>query len=373
MSENKIATPILTNVIRYLFSFACVALGIYFCIAQTNGYIGATMAFSAAILLSPILDLILNSMHLKFGISYRAVLVIIAVAVDITTANMKFWLLINLSILLVFFILFLVLSNIGRKKQRVRPQGKALEKIEQPISVEESKPKQRKAKKPNRFKELFTVEDDEDEDEKPVVPLKRVEPKVDLQPNIEPAKEILTPQPRRVVNWDADLNKEEDSKIQPVQEIKKDALDNPASMVAYAIQHGYQQGADLETMKSCFTCILAAIKPEEKVLICFMGKNGGSTAPNQSDYYGYVITTKRLILGKLGAIEPIIQALSLAKAEKVTVTKGVNEGILHIHTTSGVLNIGMDNIMCQKIGLRIQRFIDEITRLKAKLAQEKRN
>lgn len=388
MTGSNKKVPIISTVIRYLCSFACIALGIYFCIAQTNGYIGATMAFTSAILVSPLLDIILSSLNLNFNLSYRAILVIIAVAVDIATVNMKYWLFINVGVILLFFILFIVLSNMNSKKQVVQPRPKEFKKEVKTVA-EVEKPRNQKPKKANRFKDLFSVDyEDEDEEEiaqprtatvskaesMPVVEQKIEKVVPQPKPMSEPRVETLAAQQKPMVENEPKLRSiNEEARVQPVaKEVKKDVLDTPTSMVVYAMQHGYEQSAEPETMKACFACILAAIKPDEKVLICFMGKNGGVTTTNQDDYYGYAITTKRLVLGKMSKPAPIIQALPLTKIDKVTVSKGLAEGILHIHTASGVLNIGMDNNTCQKIGMRVQRFIDEIARLKAKLAQEKR-
>lgn len=366
MSErNKTVKPIVTTVLRHLCSLACVALGVYFCIVQTNGFIGATMAFTAAILISPLFDMLLKAVHLKLEDSYRSLLVIIAVGVDITTAtaNLDFWLLINVAVILVFLILFLVLANRERKKPVEKVKPKTLEKITEP-KEEIKQIKKVSEKQPGLMKTMFSVEEDDEEE---AVVEKQAEPD---QSVIKPVSDMDAIHAKQVENMNVhQANKVETKVEKPVaKEVKNETLDKPSSMVNYAVDHDYQYTADESTMKNSFACILAGLKQDEKVLICFMGKNIGTRL---NDYYGYAITTKRLVLGKLGTDGPIVQAIALTKIEKVSVTKGAIEGILQIHTTNGVLNIGMQNETCLKIEARIQRFIDEIARLKAKLAQEK--
>lgn len=369
MSErNKTVKPIVTTVFRHLCSLACVALGVYFCIVQTNGFIGATMAFTAAILISPLFDMLLKAVHLKLEDSYRSLLVIIAVGVDITTAtaNLDFWLLINVAVILVFLLLFLVLANRKRNKVVEKAKPKTLEKMAEP-KEEVKQIKKVSEKQPGLMKTMFSIEEDEEDEADDEVVEKQAEPD---QSVIKPVSDMDAIHAKQVENMNVhQANKVETKVEKPVaKEVKNESLDKPSSMVNYAMDHDYQYTADESTMKNSFACILAGLKQDEKVLICFMGKNVGSRL---NDYYGYAITTKRLVLGKLGTDGPIVQAIALTKIEKVSVTKGAIEGILQIHTTDGVLKIGMQNETCLKIEARIQRFIDEIARLKAKLAQEK--
>ncbi|MEA4875593.1 PH domain-containing protein [Anaerorhabdus sp.] len=368
--------PIVSVVIRYLCSFACIAIGVFICLGGTNSYVGATMAFSCAVLVSPLLDSILKALNLRLGVSYRAVLVIITVFLDIFTSQMKYWILINVGVVLVFFIIFIVLSNLNRDKYASKYDEEEIEdepEVVKPI-------KKQKPKKESKLKSLFLVEeedeDEEDEEDEELPPLpkkQRVQEPIE-RPMAKPITKAPIAQPQYVDDHKTAAGKFTifEEVEEPKKEKRIELLNSPEAMLEYAIQHGYGQGADDNLIKSCFNLILASLKPDEKVLICFMGNNFSLKTGANEGYYGYAITTKRLIFARKGFNGQTVQAISLSKIEKVSVKKGTIEGVLRVHTASGTLSIGMDNDTCLKVGARIQRFADEIARLKMKLATSKK-
>ncbi len=371
--------PIVSIVIRYLCSFACIAIGVFICLGGTNSYVGATMAFSCAVLVSPLLDSILKALNLQFGVSYRAVLVIITVFLDIFTSQMKYWVLINVGVVLVFFILFIVLSNLNRDKRSSRNDEYEEEEEAEPEIIKPAR--KQKPKKESKLKSLFLVEeedddeeDDEEEEELPPLPKKQRVPEPVERPMAKPSPKAHIAPPQYVDDHKPTVGKFTifEEVEEPKKEKRIELLNTPEAMLEYAIQHGYGQGADDNLIKSCFSLILTALKPDEKVLICFMGNSFSLKMGANEGFHGYAITTKRLLFARKGFNGQTIQAVSLSKIEKVSVKKGAIEGVLRVHTSSGTLSIGMDNDTCLKVGARIQRFVDEIARLKMKLASNKK-
>lgn len=298
----KVKNPLIIIILRHIGALLCLGMGIFILMGNTNSLVGVCMAFYCAIIISPFLDSILHLFNLKFLTSFKAVLVIIEVILDIITTSMKFGLFINIAAILVLTIILIILSNIGNKKEVIINNEK------QPI-IEEVK-EDTEIEKPKGFSIFEDVEE-----------------------------------PKKKTSYIRLLNTHEE-------------------MMEYCVNHRYGQGIDIATGIRHFMLIQAALQPTEKILTCFVGYHNYVSVEQNDGYYAYAITSKRLLFAQKRLDSQNIQAVSLVRILDAKALSREPMGILRIITRTQQLNIGMDVDTSRKIRARIHRFIQEITRLK---------
>lgn len=297
----KVKNPLIIIILRHLGTLLCLGMGIFILMGDTNSLVGASMAFYSAIIISPFLDDFLHLFHLKFLTSFKAVLVIIEVILDIVTISFKNGLFINIGIILLLTILMIVLSNIANKKI-------------------------------DNIPEL-------------------------VQPIPEPIEEVVN---ERSTGFSIFEEVEEPKK----KTARSMPLQTPKEMMEYCVTHRYGQGIDIDTGIRHFMLIQAALQPKEKILTCFIGYHNYVSNEQNDGYYAYAITSKRLLFAQKRLDTQNIQAVSLVRILGAKALTRDTMGILRIITRSQQLDIGMDVDACRKIRVRIHRFIQEINRLK---------
>ncbi|MEG3058681.1 MAG: PH domain-containing protein [Anaerorhabdus sp.] len=347
MKDKKGVLPIVIIILRYMGTLACLGVGIFISLGNTNSMVGATMAFMCAIMICPLLDLVLEKMNLHYDTSFKALVVILSVIVDIVSSKSQYWLWINLGVSLVLIISFGFLSNIRKPDKKEKPQ-----RI----------PSKRKV-----------VEEDEDDDEEEVIapsyhmPANHYEYEAEPKPVFKPI-EVDKKQPEKSLLEKFTIFEEEE----PVSKPKRiESIDTPEKCYEYMLNHGYGQGFDEKIIKENAELILAVLAPTEKILFTFMGNHQYISEFDHKGAYAYALTNRRLIFAKKGMNGQNIQAMPLSKMESVTLKKGLVDSVMTVKSNKVSISVGMDNDSCRKIAARIHRFIAEIERLRAEQMSKK--
>lgn len=110
-------------------------------------------------------------------------------------------------------------------------------------------------------------------------------------------------------------------------------------MYQFCKDSGMFSGADPQWGIRLFSTLEKHLRPEEEVLVCFIGVHNRRSATKNDGFFAYALTNHRFMLGQKKMIGDTFKVIPLSNLQDLQLTKESSLDILEITSLEGVTKI----------------------------------
>lgn len=131
-------------------------------------------------------------------------------------------------------------------------------------------------------------------------------------------------------------------------------------LYSYCLENGYGEGQNKKWGLKHFGLIEAELKPNENVLMAFIGLHNYQSATKHDGNYAYAVTNKRILMAQKKLVGQELQSIMPAQVNDITTRTGMLLGILTINTTSTAFNVAMSKPSTQKVAEKLHGLLTDL-------------
>ena len=135
-------------------------------------------------------------------------------------------------------------------------------------------------------------------------------------------------------------------------------------MYQYCLDNNFGEGMNRKWGVKHFSLIEQAIKPDEEVIMCFIGLHNYISATKHDDNFAYAITSKRIIMAQQKLLGQNFQTVEITNVNDVTTSTGIIMGTVTIDTLKEKFNVGVNKLVATSINNKIHDVLSSLKQQK---------
>ena len=131
-------------------------------------------------------------------------------------------------------------------------------------------------------------------------------------------------------------------------------------MYQYCLDNNFGEGMNKKWGVKHFSLIEQALRPDEDVIMCFIGLHNYVSATKHDDNFAYAITSKRIIMAQQKLIGQNFQTVEIDNLNDVTMSTGLIMGIITIDTIKEKFNVAVNRLAATSINNKIHDVLSSL-------------
>lgn len=135
-------------------------------------------------------------------------------------------------------------------------------------------------------------------------------------------------------------------------------------MYQYCLDNNFGEGMNKKWGVKHFALIEQALRPDEDVIMCFIGLHNYVSATKHDNNFAYAITSKRIIMAQQKMIGQNFQTVEIDNLNDVTMSTGMLMGTITIDTIKEKFNVAVNKLVATSINNKIHDVLGSLKQKK---------